>query len=324
MRLPQKPLPVASAQMVCQAFLTMGLLVAASLMTASTAMAQAAPEGETKSLTTKDGWPLFITYYEGVDAGKKTPVVVMLHGAKGSRLVWKQTELIKKLHESKFAVVAVDLRKHGESIAPENFSAAARSPKISRVDYASMVGQDLEAVKKFLYEEHQGQRLNMRKTGLVAADFSAVIALNWAMADWLKKPYDDAPTLNAKTPRGQDVQAILMYSPKESVSGFNNVKALQVLRGTGMAAMMLYGGKNTTDKRAGIKIYKAIGGERQDEETRRMYQREFPTTASGTALLRLNLGKPSPAEFGLLFFRKHLQDLKGVNYEWRDRKSRLK
>jgi len=323
MRLPQTRIAVSS-RILHRSFLMAGILVAGLLMTASSVMAQAALEGETKSLTTKDGWPLFITYYEGVDAGKETPVIVMLHGAKGSRLVWKPTELIKKLHENKFAIVTVDLRKHGESIAPENFPAAARSPKLTRVDYAAMVGQDLEAVKKFIYEEHQSQKLNMRKTGLVAADFSAVIALNWAMADWLKTPYDDAPTLNAKTPRGQDVQAMLMYSPKDTVSGFNNVKALQVLRGTGMAAMLLYGGKNPSDKRAGIKIYKAIGGERQDEATRRMYQREFPTKASGTALLRLNLGKPSPSEFGLLFFRKHLQDLKGVNYEWRDRKSRLK
>lgn len=304
----------------CLVLITLAIGIAAA---ASPAMAQGAPEGATKTLTTKDGWPLFITYYEGVDAGKETPVVVMLHGEKGSRLVWKQTQLIEKLHQEKFAVVTVDLRKHGESIAPENFPAASRSSKLTRVDYAAMVGQDLEAVKKFLYEEHQGQRLNMRKTGLVASDFSAVIALNWAMADWLKKPFDDAPTLNAKTPRGQDVQAIILFSPKESVSGFNNVKALQVLRGTGMAAMLLYGGKNPSDKRAGVKIYKAIGGERQDDETRRMYQREFPTKASGTDLLRLNLGKPSPAELGVLFFRKHLKDLKGVNYEWRDRKSRL-
>ena len=164
----------------------------------------------------------------------------------------------------------------------------------------------------------------MRKTGLVAAGFSSVVALNWAWADWLKKPYDDAPTLLTKTPRGQDVQAILMYSPEESVSGLNVVKALPGLRGIGVASMLLYGVKNSKDKRAAVKMYKAIGGERQDEETRRIYERGFTTNARGTALLRLNLGKPSPAEFGLLFFRKHLKDLKGVNYEWRSRLSKLK
>jgi hypothetical protein len=115
-----------------------------------------------------------------------------------------------------------------------------------------------------------------------------------------------------------------MYSPEESVSGLNVVKALPGLRGIGVASMLLYGVKNSKDKRAAVKMYKAIGGERQDEETRRIYERGFTTNARGTALLRLNLGKPSPAEFGLLFFRKHLKDLKGVNYEWRSRLSKLK
>lgn len=302
------------------------LIVAVSVGSGtSVVMAQDALEGEPKILTAKDGWPIHITYYEAVDAGKETPVVVMLHGGqKESRLVWKQTQLITLLVQDKFAVVTVDLRKHGESKAPETASAAARSEKVSRFDYVAMTEFDLEAVKKFLYEEHEGQRLNIRKTGIVAADFSAVITANWAAADWLKKPYDDAPTLNSRTPRGQDVQALLLFSPAENVLGLNVVKALPVLRGTGMAAMLLYGGKNVKDKRASDKIFNALGGKKQTDETRRMYEREFPTNARGTALLRLKFGEPTPAKLGLAFFRKHLKELKGVNYDWRDRKSRLK
>jgi len=299
-----------------------GLCWFAVFTVAGTAMSQGTVEGEAKILTARDAWPIYITYYAGIDAGKETPVVVMLHGARSSRLVWKQTKLIEMLVQDKFAVITVDLRKHGESIAPETFPAAARG-KITRVDYGNMFN-DLEAVKKFLFEEHQAQRLNMRRTGLVTAGFSSVVALNWAWADWLKKPYDDAPTLSTKTPRGQDVQAILMYSAEENVTGLNVVKALQGLRSIGVASMLLYGDKNAKDKRTAVKMYKAIGGERQAEETRRIYERGFRTNARGTALLRLNLGKPSPAEFGLLFFRKHLKDLKGVNYEWRDRVSKLK
>lgn len=304
-------------------FLIAALAVAAG-PGVSSAMAQGAPEGEAKILTAKDGWPIHITYYEAVDAGKETPIIVMFHGQKESRLVWKQTQLITLLHQDKFAIVTVDLRKHGESKAPETAPAAARSEKVTKFDYIAMTEFDLDAVKKFLYDEHQGERLNIRKTGLIAADFSTVIAANWAAADWLKTPYDDAPTLNARTPRGQDVQAMLLLSPAENVSGLNVVKALPLLRGTGVASMLLYGGKNSTDKRAAVKIFTALGGERQDDETRRMYEREFPTNARGTALLRLQLGEPSPAKLGLAFFRKHLKELKGVNYDWRDRTSRLK
>jgi hypothetical protein len=288
-------------------------------------MAQGAPEGESKILTAKDGWPIHITYYEAVDAGKETPIIILLHGGpKESRLVWKQTQLLTLLHQDKFAIVSVDLRKHGESKAPETASAAARSEKVTKFDYIAMAEFDLEAVKKFLYNEHEGERLNIRKSGIVASDFSSVIAANWAAVDWLKKPYDDAPTLNSRTPRGQDVQAMLLLSPSENVSGLNVVKALPILRGTGMAGMLLYGGKNTTNKRSAVKIFNALGGKQQDEATRRMYEREFPTNARGTALLRLNLGEPSPAKLGLAFFRKHLKELKGVNYDWRDRNSRLK
>jgi pimeloyl-ACP methyl ester carboxylesterase len=300
------------------------LVVAAGPGAVSSVMAQEAPAGEPKMLTAKDGWPVHITYYEAVDAGKETPVIVMLHGQKESRLVWKQTQLITLLVQDKFAVVTVDLRKHGESKAPETAPAAARNEKVSKFDYIAMAEKDLEAVKKFLYQEHEGKRLNIRKTGLVAADFSAVIAANWAAADWIKKPYDDAPTLNARTPRGQDVQAMLLFSPDESVKGLNVVRALPLLRGTGMAAMLLYGGKNSKNKSVAVKIFNALGGKLQVDETRRLYERAFATAARGTALLKLNLGKPSPAEFGLLFFRKHLKDLKGVNYDWRDRTSRVK
>ena len=39
-------------------------------------------------------------------------------------------------------------------------------------DYVNMVRFDLEAVKAFIFEEHQKEQLNMAKTAIAAADFS--------------------------------------------------------------------------------------------------------------------------------------------------------
>ena len=77
----------------------------------------AKPVVEEKELLTKDDFRLKISYFKST-GGAEAPVVVMLHGKRGTRLQWKAmaTDLQQK---GDFAVVTVDLRGHGESPLPK-------------------------------------------------------------------------------------------------------------------------------------------------------------------------------------------------------------
>jgi len=273
-------------------------------------------EGVPGVVTTRDGWDIHYTYWES-PMGKEAPVVVLLHGEGQSRLVWKALSLAQKLAEQQYAVIAVDLRKHGESKAPENAPAAAKSSQVSKRDYEAMILQDLEAIKSFIYKEHQAQRLNMRKLGLVATDMSTAIAMNWSAHDWLKKPYDDAPVLSAKTPRGQDVQAVVLVSPVESVSGVGTIQPTRVLRATGISTLLLYSKKDRSESRTSRKLYKALGGDQQDLENKRIFEYGFDLKLSGTDLLaRQPQLKPA--------IQKFLEDhVRSHDAPWKNRKSRI-
>src|SRR5690606_10555327 len=117
---------------------------------------------------------------------------ILLHGKGGDRLVWEQKgagatgkSFAAVLQDQGYAVVSVDLRKHGESKREDD-------KELRPDDYRAMVG-DLEAVKKFLLAEHQEKKLNINKLGIIAADDMAPVAVTFAQIDWQKKPYDDAP-----------------------------------------------------------------------------------------------------------------------------------
>ena len=90
----------------------------------------------------------------------------------------------------------------------------------------------------------------MRKLALVGSDMSTVLAMNYAQLDWTKKPFDDAPTLATRTPRGQDVQAIVLLSPMESLSGLSVIAPIRFLKPTGIAALLMYGSGSSERKTA--------------------------------------------------------------------------
>lgn len=267
-------------------------------------------------VTTADGWDIHYTYWES-PMGKEAPVVILLHGKGQARLVWKALPLASELAKEQYAVLSVDLRKHGASKAPENASVQAKSSRISKLDYGGMIQGDLEAIKKFIYNEHEAQRLNMRKLGIVATDMSTAIALNWAAYDWAKKPYDDAPVASARTPRGQDVQALVLISPVDSLSGLGTIDSTRFLRATGISTLILYSNKTSSEKRTATKMYTQLGGDQQDAENKRIYSYGFDLKLSGTNLIaRQPQLQPAIQKFLGDHVRSH-------DETWKDRKSRL-
>lgn len=277
-----------------------------------TASAQLKP-GVDKTLTAAGDWPIGITYYES-PGGLESPAVILLHMAKSNRLVWKGG-FAKQLQKAGYAVVAVDLRKHGDSL-PDGVA----KKKLTATDYGLMITSDLEAVKKFLLEEHHARRLNIRKTGIIGAGMSGPIALTFAQIDWLKRPHADAPTRKDRTPRGQDIRAIVLLSPERNLPRINSTKAIFSLRNPNweVAFMLGYGKSNAKDRKGKLvkDMYNKLTG--PVENAKRVYPpAEYATKRGGTDLLTGRLGVEKHI---LGFFNKHLKQLPE---KWQDRHSRL-
>jgi pimeloyl-ACP methyl ester carboxylesterase len=314
------------------------LLAASAALAAwapNSAWAQAPQGGPTarveRVLQTEDDWQIYVTYYPATSdkeiLNKETPVVVLLHGDKENRLVWEGDKgLASALAQAGFAVITVDLRKHGQSTnvarTAGDSPAGGKNTEGTNLladDYTNMVDYDLPAVKKFIFEQHQAKRLNMNKMGIVASETSAVVAACFAEADWRKDPYDDAAAPEMKTPRGQDVRALVFLSPPQKARGLPLTEALSAVRDPdwNIALLTLYGKLNKSDEKA-ISTHRRLFGSTKANKDR-IYLHGYNVNLRGIDLL----GKKELDAEGTIieFFKLHLKDLK--DGEWRDRQSRL-
>ncbi len=303
---PARWLPLARS--LAGSLVPLAALMICSLATSpARGQAPAKPSSHDTSVVTKDGVEIKMTYFKST-AGQDAPVVILLPSKSGNRLVWKA--FAEQLQKVEFAVITVDLRWHGESIV----GGKKHEGPFKAKDYAGMI-LDLDAVKKFIYDEHQNKQLNMNKLGIVAAGTSAPAAVVFTEIDWSKLPYDDAPTPAQSTPRGQDVRALALLSPEENAPGLPTNKAYGVIRGLKGPVMIGYGSKNAADAAAAKKIHDILAPKKEGYDM--MYLQPYDTKLGGTDLI----GKNLKTELHLFnFLVKHVKELKS---DWRDRKSKL-
>ncbi len=291
-----------------------------------------------KFLVTDDGWQIPITYRNSL-LGQNAPVAVLIPRLGTDRIVWEgKGGLAEKMSSEGFAVISVDLRKQGQSKAPDDGTAGStRSGEASlqQEDYEGMVYKDLEAVKDFLYREHQAKNLNMNKTAIVAAESSAPIAILYTVHDWSKRPFPDGPTPEASTPRGQDIRSLVLLSPEANLRGVTTNDAILMLREPdwGISSLSCYGTDDKLGERDAERIYTGLTGknasqrkrlkERKKKDGKNEAQDEhhflapYPFKLRGVDLLK----KEVKCEADLMLFLKtYVKDLPG---EWRDRKNRL-
>ncbi len=285
------------------------------------------PRAET--FTTKDGISVAGTYWPS-GLKQDASVIVLLHGANGTQLDWGG--LSKKLQDEGFAVIAIDLRGHGQSkgatpageavetkaakTKPKGAKSSVDAGSLKAKDYTAMVRFDMEAVKAFIYSEHQQHKLNMNKMGIVGAGLGGTVALHFAAVDWLKAPHTDGP-IGGQTPRGQDVRALALLTPDPDITGLPLPDAIKTLRTPEFQVAMLFcvGQKNKTDMTQTKKLYDQAATPKEKNGDR-MYFKDYNTPARGTALL-----KNAQVEANIsVFLKKHVQ---AVASEWRDRESRL-
>jgi pimeloyl-ACP methyl ester carboxylesterase len=309
------------------------LLVASSESTKICVAAPPSPPPPTslqRVLQTDDDWQIYTTYFPAPGDReaftKEAPVVVLLHGDKQVRLVYEGPRgLAARLQGAGCAVITVDLRKHGQSTNVAQGGGSASNGRTSEAtlqaaDYRNMADFDLESVKRFIQQQHQAKKLNMHKLGIVAAGSSCAVAAEFARADWNKEPYDDAASEDQKTPRGQDVRAMVFLSPPSRVKGLSLTQALNEIRNPdwNIAFLTLYGKANRNDAKDAVALNKRLVGTTKTSKDR-IFLEDINVPSHGTDLLGI---REIDVEGAIVkWFRAHLFDLK--DSEWRDRQSRL-
>lgn len=283
-------------------------------------------EPKIESLTTKDGVELKVTYYASTEGKNATPVI-LLPDLKDSRSV--VDSLARHManpdpkqgdtHKS-FAVVAVDLRGHGDSTRQLLQGGERRTvdaAKLTRDDLAAMVQSDMEAVRRFLVNENDEGRLNINRLSIVGAGLGATVAVNWAAVDW------SAPPL-AVGKQGQDVKALVLLSPAWKNKGLTLQNAL---RHPGVrqeiAFCMLYGDRDRQTQADVKRIEKQL--ERyhpapknpSPDEPHDLVALGAPTGLQGTKLLKE--GGVEAENTIIKFLVDHVQS---KDFEWTERRRR--
>lgn len=276
---------------------------------------------QAESVTAQDSFPIKFTYYPAVaeknDNDLSTAsVVVLLHGEKGSRLNWDKgsapagkPSFPAVLQELGFAVVTVDLRKHGQSVM------SGQAEPATHDDYFKM-GMDLKAVKDYLQTLHQEKKLNMSKMAIVGTGFSAPVAAAFAESDWKQAPYDDSPVPAMRTPRGQDVKALVLISPDATAGRLATNRSLTFLNKQNLSFLFMAGKQDLLDKGTAKNCFKVCGSDKKADG--RVVLAEPDLKDRGIDLFGKN---PPQVEVPILKFLD--ERLKKSTIPWVDRRSRL-
>ncbi len=148
---------------------------------------------EDVALRTKDGVTIQATFYPS-KLGKDAVPVILLHEENGVRGDFSSLAL--RLQRAGHAVIAPELRGHGESSKRRGERAMAPRP----ADMAAMVSQDVEAVKNFLIERNNASELNIEKLCVIGAEMGSVVATNFAAPTGVGRSWPRASKVRTSKP----------------------------------------------------------------------------------------------------------------------------
>ncbi|MFQ5802896.1 MAG: alpha/beta hydrolase [Candidatus Methylomirabilales bacterium] len=153
-------------------------------------------------------------YLPALPAGQKAPLVVLLHMLSRHRGDWQP--FIPRLTAKGNAVLAMDLRGHGESIQKD--SARLRWRSFSRADYARMPVDLLETLDALAAYRN---RINLNRVAVIGASIGCNVALV-AAAD------------------RQAIRALVLLSPGLDYRG---IKTEEAMRRYGQRPILLMAGE---------------------------------------------------------------------------------
>jgi len=199
----------------------------AQLATGEARQQEALPEAKELSLETSDGVSLAVQYFAAPGEDKPDATVIMIHDLGGSSDTL--VPLAESLQRAGYAVLAPDLRGHGESSIPTYAKAAAAGEQwklLKRQDFEAMAttrggrvrGQgdirgDIEAVRNWIKSEAAAGRLDLDRIILVGSGMGAALAATWTVADAAWPPL-------ASGPQGAQVKGLVLVDPTFATKGF--------------------------------------------------------------------------------------------------------
>ena len=185
-------------------FHMLGMVLAAALASVA---AGDVPRPQTVTLTTYDGVKIVGDYYAPKDGARPAPMVICLHMYRSNRHAF--APLVGPLHEAGFAVLAIDMRGHGDSATPE---LERRVRQRDTQVFADMV-QDVRAAYDFL-AGREGE-VDRSRFALVGASIGCSVALRYAARD-------------------RSVDAIVCLSPGPDYLGLDSREDIRRIRGRKM------------------------------------------------------------------------------------------
>jgi pimeloyl-ACP methyl ester carboxylesterase len=232
------------------------------------------PGPERLLLPTSDGVQLAAWYYpvpKGDDAAApdKPAVAMLVHDLDGSHA--SVEPLARALQQQRIAVVAPDLRGHGESVTRVPAAGAAekvearllKKPDLEamsrtgggRVREQAAVRGDLEAVRGWIKKQSEAGSLDFDRLFIVGSGLGAAVAMTWAVEDarW--------PAI-ATGPQGRQVRGIVLVSPTWTTRGFSIAPVLadDLIRRS-LPLLVIAG----TEDRDGVKLYDQLKRQRPTE-----------------------------------------------------------
>jgi hypothetical protein len=256
--------------------LILGLLM--SLVSCAPVLAQASSPEKVR-IETRDGVQLRGTFYSG--AGRSHPGVLFVHelGDDSQHRGWK--ELAKALQKEGFAVLAFDLRGHGEStevddntfwspVFPNRAMVRSSDPQNIRYKnfdrrYYPALANDIAAAKAFLDRKNDAGECNSSNLIVIGAGSGATLAAIWINAEWHRFQFTPgtfgiAPQI-ASAPEGEKILAAIFVSIDPVLGGRSiNLPALLDVPGRlrKMPIVLMHGDGHVSDKRVARGIEKSL------------------------------------------------------------------
>lgn len=229
-----------------------------------TAPKPAAPERI--DLLTSDGVELAAWYYAVAKDEKPRGTVILVHDLEGSHA--SVEPLAAGLQRAGYAVVAPDLRGHGDSTKLEaggtttdakslrkNDLLAIAASAGGRVrDQASMRG-DLEAVRNWIKRQTDDDGPDINRLCVVGCGAGGTLAALWTVADYAWQPTTSGP-------QGRQVRGLAVISPVWTVKGVTLQPALKADALRREVPILVVSGKNDRD---GLRLVEQFKGLRPKE-----------------------------------------------------------
>ena len=152
--------------------------------------------------TTSDGVVIIGDYWIPKDANTPAPAVILLHMYRSDRSAWRP--LVSVLEDAGFAIMAIDLRGHGESIKPEDRKLEKRVRDRDPVLFRAM-HRDVFGAYRWL---QQRPEVDLSRLAIVGASVGCSVALDYAVRD-------------------KSVDTIVLMTPGEKYLGVDSIEDIK-------------------------------------------------------------------------------------------------